>query len=136
MIKLKSLTEEKEAFVKEREGKIQFNIEELYNSTIIRLYSDEGEIGHCEVKKDVPFKDLNSMPPKPNYLFIHRIGVWVDKYQGKGYGYLLYREAVKYAKQIGLRGLVSSKIHRSDKATEVWDKLKTFSDRDYDYVDI
>lgn len=133
------ISEEKEAFQKERNGKIKFDIKPVgIGGKGIQMYlMDEPltEIGYCNLFNSAPHEDLGAMPSKPKYLFVDTIKVY-PKYQQKGYGFLLYKEALKYAQKNGFKGLVSSKTHRSDKARAVWDKLKTFSDRDYDYVDI
>ena len=128
--------EEKPAFVKEREGKISFKIEPLpFDMLTTTLYSDEGYVGFCTLTQDIPFEDLASFPPKPNYLFMDTITV-KKEYHEQGYGYLIYKEAMKYAKNHRFRGLVSSKNHRNDNASKIVNRLTTFSDRDYDYIDV
>jgi hypothetical protein len=136
MINLKSLlNEEKEAFRLEREGKISFSYQPYEQTKIaIRLEVDGGRcIGKVQLWQDTPYEDFNSPPPKSRYLFVNDI--YVLK-KGDGYGYLLYREALKYAQKNGFRGLVSTRIHRSSDAADMWAKIKTSSDKYYDYVDI
>jgi len=142
MIKLRSLLkEEKEAFKLEREGKIRFEISNASrrsnnaSSIIIEIFNDisPSEMGHISLLFDTPYDELGGNPPKPKYLFVDYIRVEIER---EGYGFLLYKEALKYAQKSGFKGLVSSKNNRTADADQVWNKLKTFSDRDYDYVDI
>jgi hypothetical protein len=149
MINLKSLlTEEKEAFVKEREGKISFSVEDTYNKLVIFLYVSDFDntnpayahdpkhntlMGRISLTKNVREEEWADNFPKPNYLFI---GTIVVNVKHQGYGYLLYKEALKMAQKLGYRGLSSMHVGRSFDADDVWNKLKTFSDDHYDYVDI
>jgi hypothetical protein len=71
--------------------------------------------------------------PRPGYLFVDFIEVNI---KNEGFGFLLYKEALKYCKQHRFRGLVSGKDHRIDRASRIWDKLKTVGDKYYDYADI
>jgi len=153
MIKLKNLlTEEKEAFQKEKEGKISYRIDDKYISSgrakIWMYVSDfsntsgaytqdqdyEHMMGQIVLLDRVPVEDLdNKIPRRQGYLFVDSI---VSNVKSQGYGYLLYKAALKYAQQHKFKGLISTTLHRSNDANKVWEKFKTFSDGNYDYVDI
>ena len=141
MIKLKSiLTEEKEAFRLERNGDIEFNIDKYVTAhdqhqidISIHIKDQESyEIGIIKLLDSAPAEDLGNAYPKPNYLFIDYIGV---QRKGEGFGYLLYKEALKYCQRNKFKGLVSNHA-RSPDADRMWGKLKTFTVGPYDYVDI
>ena len=135
MIKLRTLlSEEKEAFKLEREKKLSLNIEKYQEGKVaIEIWVSDNKIGKIQIWNYTPYDELNSMPPKPNYLYVSDVYALT---KGEGYGYLLYREALKYAQKNKFKGLVSCKNNRQTDAVKMWDRLKTFSDRDYDYVDI
>ena len=146
MIKLKSLIkEEKEAFRLQREGKIEFRHNTShhtqygkngYDGHDIRIYNRDDlvhSIGVIGLLLHTPFEELGSTPARPRYMFVDFIQVEVER---EGYGFLLYKEALIFAQKNKYNGLVSSKTHRTSDADRVWDKIKTSSDKYYDYLDI
>ena len=134
------LTEEKDAIRYERQGKLEFRVEknvDIHQGNIIHIGMyfkslDDYEMGSIRLLENAPAGDLGIQYPKPNYLFVDYIAV---ETKGQGYGYLLYKAALKYAKEHKFKGIVSHHSRSSD-ADKIWGKLKTFSDKNYDYVDI
>lgn len=132
---------EKEAFRLEREGKIEirsniYDIPEKGMVVDIRIYNKENlarNLGGISLTFDTPVEELGNRLPKPGYMFVDYIQV---EKQGEGYGFLLYKAALVVAQKHHRKGLCSSKFHRTDKARDVWDRLKTYEDKYYDYVDI
>jgi GNAT superfamily N-acetyltransferase len=128
-------TNEKEAFKFEKEGRITFEFTHTGSDINIHIVLDnEKRMGLITFSMYISEDYFDPFPPpKPNYIYIYRINV---KEKHQGYGYLLYREALKYAKNKGFKGLFSEKASRSKDADNIWNKLKTFEDKYYDYVDI
>lgn len=138
--KKKSIKEEKEAITLDNAGKLEFKHEtHSTRDTVlhsIRIYNKDElvhSVGVIGLLFDTPYEDLGSLPPKPGYVFVDFIQV---EKEGAGYGYLLYREALRYVKSIGKLGLSSSNRHRTDDAARIWSKLKTSSDYYYDYLNV
>ena len=143
MIKLSSLIikEEKEAFRLEKEGKLYVDTEKQSFGYSLHIYSkDQSDIeskkyykGYMNLAKDMPDEMEGSMPWKHGYLLVDHIKVNTKK---EGYGYILYKTALKLAQSEGYSGLCSYKKGRSNDASDMWEKIVTFSDNYYDYVNI
>lgn len=99
-------------------------------------YTKPKYIGYAILRTNIPIKDLgNPRHPKPNFLFVHATAVF-DAYRGKGYGYILYREALKLARKNGYEGLCSAKNHESHNAEDMWKNFKSSDDNDWNYAAI
>lgn len=142
MIKLKKLIkEEKEAFRLEREGKIQIDVEKQVFGYSIRIYSNNKVDlddktywkGYMNLARELPDEMVGSPMWKHGYLFVDHIKV---NLKHQGYGYLLYKNALKLSQDTGYKGLCSYIKGRSEDASDIWNKLKTSSDNHYDYLDI
>jgi len=142
MIKLAPLiTKEKEAFQLEREGLLQIDIESQIFGYTLRLYSNKQSDldnktyskGYMNLAKDLPDERIGNPMWKRGYILVDHIKV-DPKHQG--YGYILYKNALKLAQSKGYKGLTSFRKGRSIDASDIWEKLTSFSDENYDYLDI
>ena len=132
MIKLKKiLTEEKEAFRLENEGKINYSVFDNGDMITITLLSNGENLGRITLNSNTD--DLGDIQPKRGYMFIDFVEV---KNKGEGFGFLLYKEALKYCQKNRYRGLVSGKDHRIQRTESIWNKITTSEDKYYSYADI
>ena len=135
MIKLKTLILENEklAFQMEKAGTIKYSVFNNDNLiTITELSSDDKNLGRITLMSNTN-DELGDIQPKMGYLYVDFIEV---KYQGEGFGALLYIKALKYCQQNRYKGLVSGKDHRTGKTERIWDKIKTSEDEYYTYADV
>ena len=120
--------DEKEAFQFEREGSLEFKEFDI-DGNVVRIYAKSPTTRSAYIEL---YNTLEDRPePRPRYLFVHYI---IASPRGQGYGILLYKRALQYAKEHGFKGLSSSKI-KSDRAKQIWKRMASFSDANYDYVD-
>ena len=89
--------------------------------------------GYMNLAKDLPDEMIGSPMWRRGYLLVDHVNVHSKR---QGYGYLLYKTALKLSLEKGYRGICSYKKGRSNDADNIWEKLVTFSDGNYDYVDI
>ena len=137
MIKLKQLIkEEKEAFRLEKEGKLKVVMRTMSNRLTLYFTSENGEYlnnGYIILTDELPPEMFGNPRWRSGYLFVDHV---VVNPRGQGYGYLLYKAALNLAKEKGYSGLASYKKGRSNDASDIWKKLTSFSDSNYDYLDI
>jgi hypothetical protein len=139
MISLKSLvSEEKEAFRLEKEGKLYIDIDAQSFGYSFHIYSLEDNDkkyykGYMNLAKSMPDEMQGAPKWKYGYLLVDHIKVDPKK---QGYGFLLYKAGLKLALKKGYRGLCSYKKGRSNDASDIWNKLAMFSDNEYDYLDV
>ena len=88
-------------------------------------------LGYITLTSD--YTDLGNIKPKTGYLFVDFIKV---VHKEEGFGFLLYKEALKYCRKNRYRGLVSGKAHRIGKTEKIWSKITTSEDEYYSYCDI